>query len=70
MWGGTVEEVTVGCSVQDVRAVRGGFRVVVVCQGAAYWGDDGLHGDYIGSPTVYFVGNETAILTEEPSNDS
>jgi len=70
MSGGTVTEVDVGCNVRRVEAVRGGFRVVVVCQGAAYWGEDGRHGDYIGSPTVYLVGNGTAVVTENPSKET
>lgn len=70
MHGSTVDEVTVGCSVTEIEAVRGGYRVVVLCQGAAYFGDDGRHGDYIGKPTVYLVGNETAIRKDATTRDA
>ncbi|UPW01023.1 hypothetical protein M0R88_02725 [Halorussus gelatinilyticus] len=67
MDGETVNEITVGCSVESVEAVRGGYRVVVLCQGAAYYGDDGRHGDYIGAPIAYLVGNGTAVRTHATS---
>ncbi|UPV74992.1 hypothetical protein M0R89_02740 [Halorussus limi] len=67
MYGSTVDEITVGCSVNAVEAVRGGYRVVVLCQGAAYYGDDGRHGDYVGKPVAYLVGNGAAIRTDAAS---
>ncbi|WP_135824232.1 hypothetical protein [Halorussus ruber] len=63
MYGTTVDEITVECSVQEVESVRGGYRVVVLRQGAAYYGDDGRHGDYVGAPITYLVGNGAAIRT-------
>lgn len=63
-----VEEINVSCNVAEFETLSEGYRVVVLCQGAAYVGDDGQHGDYIGKRITYLVADGTAIRLEPGVN--
>ncbi|NEU55943.1 hypothetical protein [Halorussus sp. MSC15.2] len=57
-------DINVSCNVTKSEAINGGYRVVLLCGGAVYSEDKTTHGDYIGKPVTYLVGNGTAIRKE------
>ena len=59
-----VSEITAGCSVTESEAVDGGYRVVLLCEGAVYYENKDTHGDYIGRPVTYLVGDGTVLRKE------
>lgn len=57
-------DVNVGCNVTESEAIDGGYRVVLLCGGAVYSEEKTTHGDYIGKPVTYLVGDGTAIRSD------
>lgn len=59
-----VSEINAGCGVTESETVDGGYRIVLLCEGAVYYQNKDSHGDYIGRPVTYLVGEGTAIRRE------